>query len=1193
MASGTTPVGINIQANSAQAISEINRLNAKLASLTGGTRSAGAGMNKMSSSSSNLKGKIIGLATSFVALRAAIGTIKKLITVNLEFEDTMQSVRAVTEQNTGFTIQAFRGMQEEARKLGAVTRFTASEAATGLKFLAMAGFTAEEATESLVHTLRLAQAGALDLGRAADIVSNIMTAFGADTSETQRFVDVLAKTAASANTNIEQLGQGMKFVAPLAAGLGISLEQTAGAMAILSNAGLQGSMAGTGARMMMVGLADESNKSYKALKKFGIGFEDLNPQVHSLTDILMKLKTSGFGVQDAFKAFGARGGAAAAVLIRNAEAVGDMTDRLSNAKGAAEQMANTMDDSLAGAFKRVKSAWEEFLLSVGDGGLGGLLREKAEAFIKFIQDINAAGTGVSIGQKIANGLDSAITMLKSLVGTINKLASVFGGFSRILKAMAALWILNKIKSTVFFSAAIAGAARSSAAITRYQRRVGTLPITFSNVAQRVKLSFVLMGKAVKRSFMSMAVAARTAAGMIKGAMAAATLGLTLFMDVFINLVTKVITGGHTMESAFAQLEEAQARLAATNSFKEWTEGIRESVKNLKDQKEIDEFIKSIEEKIASLGRLVVQMRLEGKGDDLINDIKFQIETAQRELSNIKIGIEFETPRLDKQTSESEKPKLADYDKEAQALRELHLLKRTLDKASDEAGSGIRSDAKYAVEREALARYRDQFAEWVKLRDAPAAEKAVMAEEAAASLDKDMSSFEGKKDALKILIDLKKEYTNKQGKFVLGSEEEVNAFIGKMKEAAAEKKRFQEGNDGADGDRAFTAEVWLANRITLMEKGALASMYANKQSEETKVALREEAIAQQKLVEAMEERLETAKKLHKTVSESMTESRLSGMDDKEEIEQRIKILGFTNEDDLTKRGLELQAKIDSTDISDEEEKKMKELTKLKNKFAEGGGTGENMSPQQLETMKKLQALQDDISGRGIDDTEAKQYEKILKTLQKIADLKRNIAGKDKKSEEGDAKKKAAKEIYDKEMKILALKAKGEKVTAENLRKQLDIEKRSLQLVTQLGMSKKDADIAAKNEVDNKAKLDAMGKEETASNSTVGPHAVSSLAAIGGGGNIFGGNSMKTPIDRTATATEKTATGVQNIVDRMNGGGIAKGAGVNSGTNVKSPHMGGGSKSASVSLGVLKDIKTILAGMAKGGNGGGIGMEATVS
>ena len=179
-----------------------------------------------------------------------------------DFSQTMSTVRGVANA----TEEQFGALRDEAKRLGETTRFSASEAAEGMLFLSRAGFTAEESMASIGDTLKLAQVGALDLGTAADIASNVLAGFRGDTSQLASVIDVLAKAANSSNTNVQQLGQGLKFVAPVAAGLGVSIEETSAAIGTLSDAGLQATLAGTGLRKIMATLERRSEEHTSELQ---------------------------------------------------------------------------------------------------------------------------------------------------------------------------------------------------------------------------------------------------------------------------------------------------------------------------------------------------------------------------------------------------------------------------------------------------------------------------------------------------------------------------------------------------------------------------------------------------------------------------------------------------------------------------------------------------------------------------------------------------------------------------------------------------------------------------------------------------------------------------------------------------------------------------------------------------------------
>ena len=189
---------------------------------------------------SRLVTAMAGVGTTIVLMRTAAHTV-------VRFEKAMGEVLAITRATTS----QFAMMRNEAQKLGATTMFTASQAAEGLKFLAMAGFNAGQATKSLRATLNLAQAGAMDLGTAADIASNILTAFRIEAEDLGAVVDDLATVASRSNTSVVQLGDAMKYVSASASSYGISLQETSAAIGVLSDAGMQASMAGTGLRQVL------------------------------------------------------------------------------------------------------------------------------------------------------------------------------------------------------------------------------------------------------------------------------------------------------------------------------------------------------------------------------------------------------------------------------------------------------------------------------------------------------------------------------------------------------------------------------------------------------------------------------------------------------------------------------------------------------------------------------------------------------------------------------------------------------------------------------------------------------------------------------------------------------------------------------------------------------------------------------
>lgn len=346
-----------------------------------------------------VKGHLIGLQRQANVLRGAflrafgvIGLatgIKSSIDLIADFSLAITTAGAISTRELGRMEGNIAALEKEARHLGATTKFTATEAAEGMLFLARAGFTVSENLQTAGKALKLAQAGNIDLGRAADIVTNIMAGFSEDVDQASRFIDVVAKTANSANTNIQQLGDALKFAGPIAAATGVEVEEASAAIAALSDAGLQGTLAGTGFRRVLSELEAPSIKATKFLRSLGLSQSDVRVSTNGLVPVIQKLVTAGFDVGDALEFFGDRGGPAFQV-ISNAVKEGyleQMTGQLKRAKGTTDTIADAMDNTLKGALHAVRSAWEAFTLSIKDvGGETALTKfvRKIVAMIRFL-----------------------------------------------------------------------------------------------------------------------------------------------------------------------------------------------------------------------------------------------------------------------------------------------------------------------------------------------------------------------------------------------------------------------------------------------------------------------------------------------------------------------------------------------------------------------------------------------------------------------------------------------------------------------------------------------------------------------------------------------------------------------------------------------------------------------------------------
>lgn len=303
----------------------------------------------------------IGVAES---IRRVTGTLAS-------FSQELSTVRAISGANE----QQFNALRARAEELGAATRFSATQAAEGLTNLARSGFTVAESIDTVDDTLKLAQAGALDLGTAAQITAGTLRGFRLETSEAGRVVDVLALAANSANTDVTELGEALKFVAPVAAGTGVSIEETVAAINALSDANLRGTLAGTGLRKVIGTLEKGAPALTKQLKALGLTADDVRVSEVGLATALERLRDAGVDAGDALALFGDRGGPAFEILVNAIPQVREATDRLGEAGGTADRVAQIMDDNLNGALLRVRSALEAVVLSFGKIGAESFLTD--------------------------------------------------------------------------------------------------------------------------------------------------------------------------------------------------------------------------------------------------------------------------------------------------------------------------------------------------------------------------------------------------------------------------------------------------------------------------------------------------------------------------------------------------------------------------------------------------------------------------------------------------------------------------------------------------------------------------------------------------------------------------------------------------------------------------------------------------
>ncbi|WP_018592628.1 phage tail tape measure protein [Terrisporobacter glycolicus] len=215
-------------------------------------------------------------------------SINDVISEYTSYNSTMKEVEAIS----GATKEEFKQLLDVTAKLGRETQFTATNAAEGLKYMAMAGWSAKESMDGLPSVLRLAQIGSADLGTTSDIVTDTITAMGMSATDCGDMVDMFAATITKSNTTVEMMGETMTYVAPIAGSLGVQFEDLALATGLLANVGIKASISGTSLRTMLTNLASPTDKAATTMKKYGISMKETNDGSVDLDATMQNLRKS-------------------------------------------------------------------------------------------------------------------------------------------------------------------------------------------------------------------------------------------------------------------------------------------------------------------------------------------------------------------------------------------------------------------------------------------------------------------------------------------------------------------------------------------------------------------------------------------------------------------------------------------------------------------------------------------------------------------------------------------------------------------------------------------------------------------------------------------------------------------------------------------------------------------------------------
>jgi TP901 family phage tail tape measure protein len=374
-------------------------------------------------------------------VRRAFGELTKTFAT---YEQSLANTQSVAQANT----EELERMDEAARRVGATTRSTASEAANALYFLASAGFSAAESIAALDGVNALAIATQSELARTSETVAVTIRQYNLETSEATRIANTFTAAITNSLATMNKLTKAFEYVGPIAAGLGFSVEETTGALQVLFNKGFTGEKAGRGLRTILVNLADSTSVVNRKIQELGITFDLVNPVANTLAEIFDNLRQGGVDATNAASIFGKVSGVQLASLIANAsDAEGgiiELTDAITGTNRAFEAMEIQMD-TLQGSFDQFKNATEALEIQTGEG-LEPILRslvdtatEIIRTFAKLPSEILGTAAALFTVAGIVAGLGVGFAALNVLLGSMGiSLTLLLGPIGVIIGGLLAL-----------------------------------------------------------------------------------------------------------------------------------------------------------------------------------------------------------------------------------------------------------------------------------------------------------------------------------------------------------------------------------------------------------------------------------------------------------------------------------------------------------------------------------------------------------------------------------------------------------------------------------------------------------------------------------------------------------------------------------------------------------------------------------
>ena len=483
---------------------ELKRLQQEAAT----TSTALAKIDEIGGKMENLGNSIAGVGKTIMPVSTAVGGLGiAAVKTAADFDSAMSQVAAVS----GATGDDLQSLRDKAREMGEKTKFSASEAAEAMNYMAMAGWKSKDMISGIDGIMNLAAASGEDLATTSDIVTDALTAFGLTAADSGHFADILAAASSNANTNVSMMGETFKYCAPIAGALGFSAEDTAEAIGLMANAGIKSSQAGTALRTIMNNLAGEVKISGQAIGDVTIATTNADGSMRSLSDILADCRVAFGGLTESEKAQAAeslvgKNAMSGFLALMNAAPadIEKLSGAIDNCDGTAEKMAATMQDNLMGQLTILKSQLEELAISFGEM-LMPAIRSIVTKIQEFVDKLNGMDEGtremiLKIGLLVA-ALGPFLVILGT---TIAKIGTAMKGFVQLANGFNKLKVAVQGGTGLFgkLGAAIGGISAPVVAVVAV---IGTLVAAFLhlwNTNEGFREAIIAIWSQIKETFSS-------------------------------------------------------------------------------------------------------------------------------------------------------------------------------------------------------------------------------------------------------------------------------------------------------------------------------------------------------------------------------------------------------------------------------------------------------------------------------------------------------------------------------------------------------------------------------------------------------------------------------------------------------------------------------------------------------------------